>query len=253
MHTTTAELPVLNWHRSWFSRSDDQDCRSLAVLNWKEIFLLFLAVLSLCRCTQSFSSCGQWGLLSSCGVRISHCSGFSCNYSFSNCSWRQAQTSRHVGLVARRHVEPSRTRDQTRVPCIAGQILNHWTTSKVLERNYSFLGAEAMGKGKSQPKVPDREGKRWKKTPGSPFFCLLASCRAFRWPNTNGIQRSRKSTDGLCTDQLSKTLSSVDGWRRWTGATSEERTVPILTPFSIKFKLEGNPSCPVWTWFSPLG
>ena len=253
MHTTTAELPVLNWHRSWFSRSDDQDCRSLAVLNWKEIFLLFLAVLSLCRCTQSFSSCGQWGLLSSCGVRISHCSGFSCNYSFSNCSWRRAQKSRHVGLVARRHVEPSRTRDQTRVPCIAGQILNHWTTSKVLERNYSFLGAEAMGKGKSQPKVPDREGKRWKKTPGSPFFCLLASCRAFRWPNTNGIQRSRKSTDGLCTDQLSKTLSSVDGWRRWTGATSEERTVPILTPFSIKFKLEGNPSCPVWTWFSPLG
>ena len=253
MHTTTAELPVLNWHRSWFSRSDDQDCRSLAVLNWKEIFLLFLAVLSLCRCTQSFSSCGQWGLLSSCGVRISHCGGFSCNYSFSNCSWRRAQKSRHVGLVARRHVEPSRTRDQTRVPCIAGQILNHWTTSKVLERNYSFLGAEAMGKGKSQPKVPDREGKRWKKTPGSPFFCLLASCRAFRWSNTNGIQRSRKSTDGLCTDQLSKTLSSVDGWRRWTGATSEERTVPILTPFSIKFKLEGNPSCPVWTWFSPLG
>ena len=25
-----------------------------------------------------FSSCGKWGLLSSCGVRASHCSGFSC-------------------------------------------------------------------------------------------------------------------------------------------------------------------------------
>ena len=52
MHTTTAELPVLNSHRYWCSRSSDQDCRSVVVLNWKEFFLLFLAVLGLCRCTQ---------------------------------------------------------------------------------------------------------------------------------------------------------------------------------------------------------
>ena len=29
-------------------------------------------------CTQPFSSCGEWGLLSSCGVRASHCGSFSC-------------------------------------------------------------------------------------------------------------------------------------------------------------------------------
>ena len=36
-----------------------------------------------------------------------------------------------LGLVALRYVEYSWTRDQTCVPCIARQILNHWTTRKV--------------------------------------------------------------------------------------------------------------------------
>jgi len=34
--------------------------------------------------------------------------------------------------VAPRHVGSSQTRDQTRVPCIGRQILNHWTTREVL-------------------------------------------------------------------------------------------------------------------------
>ena len=33
-----------------------------------------------------------------------------------------------MGLAATRHVEPSQTRDQTCIPCIAWQILNYWTT-----------------------------------------------------------------------------------------------------------------------------
>ena len=45
---------------------------------------------------------------------------------FSDCStW--AQLSR-MSLAAPWHVESSRTRDQTSVLCIAGWILNHWTT-----------------------------------------------------------------------------------------------------------------------------
>ena len=36
-----------------------------------------------------------------------------------------------MGLVALRHVEFSQTRDQTCVPCIGRQILNHWTTREV--------------------------------------------------------------------------------------------------------------------------
>ena len=31
-----------------------------------------------CFYAWTFSSCGEWGLLSSCGARASHCSGFSC-------------------------------------------------------------------------------------------------------------------------------------------------------------------------------
>ena len=41
------------------------------------IFIYF-AALGLHCCTQAFSSCGEWGLFSSCGKRASHCSGFSC-------------------------------------------------------------------------------------------------------------------------------------------------------------------------------
>ena len=39
---------------------------------------LFLTVLGLCCCAQAFSSCGEWGLLSSCSARAFHCSSFSC-------------------------------------------------------------------------------------------------------------------------------------------------------------------------------
>ena len=35
------------------------------------------------------------------------------------------------GFVALRHVESSWIRDQIHVPCIARQILNHWTTREV--------------------------------------------------------------------------------------------------------------------------
>ena len=41
------------------------------------LFHLFLAVPGL-RCYRAFPGCGQQGLLSSCGARASHCSGFSC-------------------------------------------------------------------------------------------------------------------------------------------------------------------------------
>ena len=43
----------------------------------------------------------------------------------------QAQQLWSMGSVALRHVESSWTRDQTYVPCISRQILNHWTIRKV--------------------------------------------------------------------------------------------------------------------------
>ena len=38
---------------------------------------LFLAALGLCYCVRAFSSCVEW-LPLCCGVRASHCGGFSC-------------------------------------------------------------------------------------------------------------------------------------------------------------------------------
>ena len=37
------------------------------------LFILFLAALGLRCCAWAFSSCSEWGLLSSCGVQVSHC------------------------------------------------------------------------------------------------------------------------------------------------------------------------------------
>ena len=39
---------------------------------------LFMAVLGLCCRTRVFSSCTEWGPLSSCGMWASHCGGLSC-------------------------------------------------------------------------------------------------------------------------------------------------------------------------------
>ena len=69
-----------------------------------------MAVLGLHCCTQTFFSCGKQGLLSSCGVWSSHCSGF---------SWLQS-----TGLVVPQHVGSSPTRDRTRVSCVGRWILN---------------------------------------------------------------------------------------------------------------------------------
>ena len=70
---------------------------------------LFLAVLGLCCYVQAFSSCGEWGLLSSCGAWASYCCGFSCygawalgRVGFSSCCTRAQQWC--VGLVVQRHV-----------------------------------------------------------------------------------------------------------------------------------------------------
>ena len=43
----------------------------------------------------------------------------------------QAPQLWHTGLVAPQHVEFSLIKDQTCVPCIGRQILNHWTTQEV--------------------------------------------------------------------------------------------------------------------------
>ena len=41
------------------------------------LLIIYLAVLDLCHCMWAFSSHVEWGLLSSCGPRASHCDSFS--------------------------------------------------------------------------------------------------------------------------------------------------------------------------------
>ena len=68
--------------------------------------------------------------------------GFVAARSFSSCGAQASSSLRLLvlgsvvvacGVVAAGHVESSRTRDGTCVPCVGRQILNHWTTREVLE------------------------------------------------------------------------------------------------------------------------
>ena len=87
------------------------------------IFFIFLAVLGLCCCDRAFSSCGKWGLLSSCSVQAPQHSGFS------RCGVQASELWR-MDLVAPQHVGSSWTSDGTHVPCIGSQIINDWTTGQ---------------------------------------------------------------------------------------------------------------------------
>ena len=82
-----------------------------------------------------FSSCGKQGLLSSCGVWASHCSGFSCCAAWAHGlqqlqppGSRATQKWWHTGLAALWHVGSSWTRDQTHVSCTGRQNLHHSAT-----------------------------------------------------------------------------------------------------------------------------
>ena len=60
------------------------------------IIFLFLAALGLHCCAQAFSSCGEWGLFSSCGAQASGYRGFSC----SGAQALQCASSRSCGSPA---------------------------------------------------------------------------------------------------------------------------------------------------------
>ena len=85
---------------------------------------LFLVVLGLRCYAWAFSSCGEWGLLSSCVARASHCGEHGLQA-------HGLQYLQCLGLVAPWHVESSRIRDRTHVPCIGRQILMHCCTREV--------------------------------------------------------------------------------------------------------------------------
>ena len=114
-------------------------------------FYLFLVVLGLCCgaqtlrcCSRTFSSCCQLGLLSSCGGQASQCGDFSCcgawalglagfgvaAHGLSSCScWATGcrLSSCRTWAQFPQGIRSLPDRGLNCVPCIARQILNHWT------------------------------------------------------------------------------------------------------------------------------
>ena len=82
---------------------------------------VLLSVVGLC-CRTSFSLVVATGATLHCGVGASHSGGFSC------C---RAWALDSLASVVAAHGLPSQTRNQTSVPCVARQILNHWTPREV--------------------------------------------------------------------------------------------------------------------------
>ena len=70
-HVTPYYIP-----NSMYERSDFFVSLSVLFFFFNFVYV-FLAVLGLCCCMWAFSNCSKQGPLSGCGVRASHCSGFS--------------------------------------------------------------------------------------------------------------------------------------------------------------------------------
>ena len=68
------------------------------IMSFNFLFIqLVMAALSLCCFARAFSSCGNWGLLSSCGVRASHWGGFSfVEHGLQACELQQLQCTGSV-------------------------------------------------------------------------------------------------------------------------------------------------------------
>ena len=95
-------------------------------------------MLGLHCCAWAFSSCSKWGLLFiAVHELLSAVTSLVCGAQ-ALCTWASVAAAQRLsswgelGLVAPRHVESSRTRDRTCVPCISRRILTHSTTREVL-------------------------------------------------------------------------------------------------------------------------
>ena len=124
-------ISAWRWWKSGAVGSSPSSTVTYLKFCFKFIIYSFLAIPGLHCSAQAFSSCSEWGLLSSCRAHASPCSVFSCCRAqaleptgFNGCdTW-------HV-IVVPWHVESAWTRDQTHVPCIGRWTPNHWTTREV--------------------------------------------------------------------------------------------------------------------------
>ena len=123
--SSLSQLPSLSilWCKPTFTdHPSPQWSLYLSILKHREVFT-YLAMLGLRCCTAFLWSCGGGTAL------WLWCLGFSSGRAWALGSW--ASVVAFQGLVAPWPVESSWTRDQTLVPHIGEQILNHWTTKEV--------------------------------------------------------------------------------------------------------------------------
>ena len=100
--------------------------------------ILFLAALGLHCFAWAFSSWQGVEATLRCGVRASHCCGFSCCGEQAPGAQASGVAARGLsscarGLVALLQMKSSQARDQTRVPYIGGKIVTHCTPREVPE------------------------------------------------------------------------------------------------------------------------
>ena len=105
------------------------------------IICLFLAALGFCCCTQAFSGCGEWGLLSSCGAQTSHCSGISCRGARALDEWALEAVAHSLSCPSACGIFP----DQGSNPC--SQPLDHQGSSSVSILSHLICGCEMGGWG----------------------------------------------------------------------------------------------------------
>ena len=87
-------------------------------------------MLGLDCCTWASSSCGEQGLLSSCGGLLTVVASLVVEHGLQACGLRQLQ---YEGLVAPWHVESSQNRDQNCVRWLAGKLLAPGLAREVLD------------------------------------------------------------------------------------------------------------------------
>ena len=100
------------------------------------IICLLLAALGFCCCTQAFSGCSQWGLLSSCGAQTSHCSGISCRGAQALDAWALETVAHSLSCPSACGIFP----DQGSNPC--SQPLDHQGSPSVSILSHLICGCE---------------------------------------------------------------------------------------------------------------
>ena len=111
----------------FFNNSHFNEYEVALTLLFKFFLLIYLWVHLAFIAASSLSLVATNGAILCCGAQVSHCSSFSCRAQALGCSDSEVETH---AFVAAQHVESSRIRERTQVPCIGRRILNDWTTKE---------------------------------------------------------------------------------------------------------------------------